>query len=371
MSKGTKQTGQETYSYTYNAFGQRIKKTYTYLNTSAGFQPVYQGMVISSATVYEYDNSGRLVRETVNERHFEGTTSGRTLVYLYDASSMIGVRVITQSTTSTYYYNRNLQGDVTEIYTANGVLKAKYTYDAFGNCTVSGTDTSLGNLNPIRYRGYYFDKETGFYHLGARYYNPEWRRFISPDVIENFNIQSVNGLNLYIYADNNPLGSIRTMYTSLHSKKDINTFSVLGAVKPISNYSYGAHWKNEWFVTDKPQFWVFLTSKVALVDWGMSIYKGSLYFDNAENYSLYISVVNASAFIGYSVDDQKYGIFADANLLSVGYDGRYIDASVSVVGVGLVLGFEDGKLRLKLDPPGWFGFDFSIDLSQIFRDIFL
>ncbi len=202
MSKGTKQTGQETYSYTYNAFGQRTKKTYSYLNTSAGFQPVYQGMVISSTTVYEYDNSGRLVRETVNERHFEGTTSGRTLVYLYDASSMIGVRVSTESTTDTYYYNRNLQGDVTEIYTANGVLKVKYTYDAFGNCTVSGTDTNLGNINPIRYRGYYFDKETGFYHLGARYYNPEWRRFISPDKTAYIDPETPNGLNLYCYCGN-------------------------------------------------------------------------------------------------------------------------------------------------------------------------
>ncbi len=99
-----------------------------------------------------------------------------------------------------------MQGDVTEIYTS-GNLKVKYGYDAYGNCTVLSqtTDTTLANANPIRYRGYYFDTETGLYYLNSRYYNPEWRRFISPDDTAYIDPQTVNGLNLYVYANNNPI----------------------------------------------------------------------------------------------------------------------------------------------------------------------
>ena len=75
-------------------------------------------------------------------------------------------------------------------------------------------------------------------------------------------------------------------------------------------------------------------------------------------------IVNFSV-VGYNVEEDKYGVFADANVLSVGYDGRYIDAGISVVGVGFILGWEDKKFRFKIDLPGWFGFDISIDFGQI------
>ena len=95
-----------------------------------------------------------------------------------------------------------------------------------------------------------------------------------------------------------------------------------------------------------------------------------MYFDEAEIYLLYASVGNVSAFAGYNIEKGKFGVFADANVLSAGYDGRYIDAGISVIGVGCIIGWEDKKLRFKVDPPGWFGFDFSIDFGQIIKDIF-
>ena len=54
----------------------------------------------------------------------------------------------------------------------------------------------------------------------------------------------------------------------------------------------------------------------------------------------------------------------------MGYDERYIDAGFFVVGVGFILGREDKKFRFKIDPPGWFGFEISIDFGQIIKDIF-
>ena len=63
----------------------------------------------------------------------------------------------------------------------------------------------ISRINPIRYRGYYLDRETNLYYLNARYYNPEWRRFLSPDDSSYLNPESVNGLNLYAYCNNDPV----------------------------------------------------------------------------------------------------------------------------------------------------------------------
>ena len=63
----------------------------------------------------------------------------------------------------------------------------------------------LAKVNPIRYRGYYYDQDTGLYYLNARYYNPEWRRFISPDDTAYLDGETVDGLNLYAYCCNDPV----------------------------------------------------------------------------------------------------------------------------------------------------------------------
>ena len=78
-------------------------------------------------------------------------------------------------------------------------------YDAWGNCTISLNTNGIASLNPIRYRGYYYDTETGLYYLNARYYSPEWRRFISPDAAEYIDPETPNGLNLYAYCNNDPV----------------------------------------------------------------------------------------------------------------------------------------------------------------------
>ena len=105
----------------------------------------------------------------------------------------------------------NLQGDVTEIRSTSNALVAQYNYDAFGNILsikdANGNNitssTHIANVNPLRYRGYFYDTETGFYYLNSRYYDPATRRFISADnVIDGRNF---NGLNMYSYCYNNPL----------------------------------------------------------------------------------------------------------------------------------------------------------------------
>lgn len=109
---------------------------------------------------------------------------------------MIGLQINGES----YYYVRNMQGDVNSIIDENGEVVVNYVYDTWGKViSVSGTlaDT-IGEQNPIRYRGYYYDTETGLYYLNSRYYDPETGRFISADV------QAENG-NLYAYCQNDPV----------------------------------------------------------------------------------------------------------------------------------------------------------------------
>ncbi len=87
-------------------------------------------------------------------------------------------------------------------------MYAEYSYDAWGKCTIKTNVDAIATINPFRYRGYYFDTETGLYYLNARYYDPEVGRFISPDSTDYLSPESINGLNLYAYCRNNPVMNI-------------------------------------------------------------------------------------------------------------------------------------------------------------------
>ena len=103
-----------------------------------------------------------------------------------------------------YYYLRNGQGDIVKLIDGNRNTVVEYAYDSWGKplfCT--GTlATTLGVLNPFRYRGYVYDEETQWYYLKSRYYDPETCRFISADVLLSTG-QGVLGHNTYAYCLNN------------------------------------------------------------------------------------------------------------------------------------------------------------------------
>ena len=91
----------------------------------------------------------------------------------------------------------------------------RYRYDGWGNHKVMNpdgskneSDTFIGNINPFRYRGYYYDVETGLYYLKTRYYDPETGRFITIDDISYLAPDTINGLNLYAYCGNNPVMNV-------------------------------------------------------------------------------------------------------------------------------------------------------------------
>ena len=116
--------------------------------------------------------------------------------------------------TENYSYVKNLQGDIVGIINdATGEQVVSYTYDAWGNITsTTGTLAStIGQYNSMRYRGYYYDTETGMYYLQSRYYNPEMRRFINaddPELLQFLSSSSVMGGNIFAYCINEPVNNI-------------------------------------------------------------------------------------------------------------------------------------------------------------------
>ena len=109
-------------------------------------------------------NSGTLMQMVIETSVDEGEPVTETLSFSYDASGM-PMSVVYNGTA--YFYTVNLQGDVIAIVDATGTAVVSYTYDAWGN-TLSVTGTmaeTLGQSNPLHYRGYVYDQETELYYL--------------------------------------------------------------------------------------------------------------------------------------------------------------------------------------------------------------
>ncbi len=178
-------------TFEYDSLGRRVKK---------------------GGTTFTYDSDGRLIKQS---NGFE---------FFYDASGVAGFKY----SGAIYFYRKDAQGNIIAILNKDGIAIIKYYYDAWGNSKTlyllavdkaeSYRDTpapiynddaklweEIAVRNPFRYRGYYYDTETGLYYLQTRYYDPEVGRFISQDSIEYADPETVNGLNLYAYCGNNPV----------------------------------------------------------------------------------------------------------------------------------------------------------------------
>ncbi len=167
--------------FTYNANGLRNSKT-------------------ANGVTHSYILEGdKILRENI------GTSS---LTYYYGNNGIIGFNYNGVD----YFYHKNIQGDVIAIYTSSGAKVASYVYDAWGNhkiFDVNGnevtTTTHIGYINPVRYRGYYYDVETGLYYVSSRYYDPEIGRWINADNQIAGVGGEVLGYNVFAYYINNPV----------------------------------------------------------------------------------------------------------------------------------------------------------------------
>lgn len=112
---------------------------------------------------------------------------------------------------NTYYYIKYVFDSIIGIIDSNYNIIVEYKYNTWGNNIgvfdengndISNNPNHIGNLNPYRYRGYYYERETNLYYLGYRYYSPTLHRFISTDCAT---YDDIVGGNLYVYCNNNPV----------------------------------------------------------------------------------------------------------------------------------------------------------------------
>ncbi len=152
-----------------------------------------QGRRIKKGDItFTYDSNGKLLKQSNG------------ISFIYDNNGVIGLK----HGEKTYIYRKDVQGNIIAILDSTGDVVVEYTYDAWGNHVVTPTDeayTELSQLNPFRYRGYYYDTETGLYFLKTRYYDPEVGRFITIDDLSYLDPDTINGLNLYAYCGDNPV----------------------------------------------------------------------------------------------------------------------------------------------------------------------
>ena len=207
---------------------------------------------------YTYDMAGIRDSKTVdgvtyNYLTLDGkvvrqTWGSNVLDIIYDNS---GLPYAFKYNNAYYIYVLNQQGDVIRIVNSTGATVAEYRYDAWGNVIYS--NGSMAAVNPIRYRGYYYDTETGFYYLQSRYYDPSIGRFINADSFASTG-QGFLGYNMFAYCLNNFVnysddsGNTPVSFTSDYSTRKISenedqtvyvttiTFTNYIAPNPASNY---------------------------------------------------------------------------------------------------------------------------------------
>ena len=252
--------GGTRYAYTYDTAGNLITKTdggtshsYTYGNgawrdlltaydgksiTYSGGNPTKyyngstftwtQGRKLATAKVgntnisYTYDMAGVRSSKTVGSTKYDFTTlsglvtrqtgGGKTIDFVYDENNQ---PLAMKYNNTLYYYVLNAQGDVIALADQNGNLIAKYSYDPWGkllSVTPNGWldeqnayYLEVAEANPLRYRGYYYDAETGFYYLQSRYYDPEIGRFINADSYASTDATGLLSTNMFAYCENDPV----------------------------------------------------------------------------------------------------------------------------------------------------------------------
>ena len=187
---------------TYDNYGNRLSKGSTNYTWTRG--RLLSGV---GSNTFEYDYSGIRSKKNDIEYYYNGNKllaekrGDKTIQYLYDDSGICGFRY----NGAEYEFVKNIFGDVISIH-YYGVRIGLYEYDAWGNCTVKVNYMGdIVNLNPIRYRGYYYDTETKLYYLQNRYYDPEVGQFISPDTFDYLEPETIGGVDLYAYCLNNPV----------------------------------------------------------------------------------------------------------------------------------------------------------------------
>jgi len=279
-------------SFTYDGFGRMTSYA------SSG----------SSSVSYSYDHEGLRNAKTVGTTQTKYLWAGSNLVcatvgstgtyYIYGTS--LAMMIGPDGTLYTYQFNPH--GDVTAVINmTTGQAVESYSYDPYGNVTTT-THVTGGIDNPFLYCGEYYDEESGLYYLRARYYDPELGRFLTEDPIHD-------GINWYVYANNNPLMYLDRFGLAAVSIRDYTT-GYGGAVNWDDTVGVAS------FIINDNSFWA-TGSGYNRVGITITNIDGRLYAEDSElnNY-----------FFGVTPDDMQAGVTITM------FDGvPYIDISTPVL----------------------------------------
>ena len=214
MVKYTK--GTDVYTYTYNGDGQRMSKTAHGFTTKFvwdGKNMVYEYIDAMNNTWYYYGNGVEVQLSADNLKEME-------------------------------VYNKNAYGDIVSV---NGwqtlyVVGMEFSYDAYGNEIEEYYNADGYAGCSFRYRGEYYDGETGFYYLRNRYYDPKKGRFITEDPIRD-------GTNWYTYCAGNPVMFVDPMGTDAIIITNENAVGVQGVATAGHTSAIYQDDQGEWYFT--------------------------------------------------------------------------------------------------------------------------
>jgi RHS repeat-associated protein len=207
---------------TYDAIGNPLSyngNNYTWINGKELARIVSTGKDYK----YQYNQDGIRTQKNINGVITNYYLSGMNVIYEKTNNDIINYNYDINNSLSgftynsaQYYYLKNLQNDIIGILDSNLKQIVAYEYDSWGKHIsikdnlgndLSKNTSHIANINPYRYRSYRYDQETGMYYLNARYYNPEWKRFINSDDIIAAN-NDTSSFNLFTYSSNNPINYV-------------------------------------------------------------------------------------------------------------------------------------------------------------------
>ncbi len=306
----------------------------------------------NSVVTYEYNDKGYRISKTINgvktKYHLENKkiifeeTNNNYIYYIYDLDGIVGI----EYNNDKYYFKKNFFNDVIAILDDSGNIFAKYEYDSWGNVlsikdnndNIITNTSHIGIVNPIRYRSYYYDNESRLYYLGTRYYNPEIKRFISPDTVVGAN-QDIYANNLYLYASDNPINNFEVEGNSVLGI--ILGYAVAQAAKAVAKKVTQKKAKNTKKNNKAKKKTVVQVTTSSTVQTNLTLggfVKSSLYTDVSTNsYTTYTKNVYGNDGI-ITIDYNNTNIFESS--LSLGISTPVADISISK-------GFNNGALRIE------------------------
>ncbi|MDI6773092.1 MAG: RHS repeat-associated core domain-containing protein [bacterium] len=238
--------GYGTFTWTYDAVGNRTQQTAPGGTTNYAYDHNSR-LLTAGSTTYAYDANGNLLSISTGQtfawdvfnRMTQATGSGGTVTHTYNGDGLKTRRVGPDGTRNYYYdgikpiwetdgagvmtaqLDRDIFGNLLSRREASGARRY-YHFDGLGSTTAltneSGAATSTllydawGNQRAAtgsdqgryRFTGAELDQATGFYHMGARFYDPTIGRWLSEDPVQDKHFEPAT-LNFYAYAFNNPV----------------------------------------------------------------------------------------------------------------------------------------------------------------------